>query len=77
MIKCIHQSHLAFIHNNRQCKNGSTNGTPDSEKTFTQTVSSDSEVLSAINEDEETPFKISLEIKTAAAPIKVRRLYIT
>lgn len=46
----------------------STNGTPDSEKTFTQTVSYDSKALSAINEDEETPFKVSLEIKTAAAP---------
>lgn len=45
--------------------NGSTNGTPDSEKSFTQIVSSDSEVLSAINEDEETPFKVSLEMKAA------------
>lgn len=45
--------------------NGCTNGTPDSEKTFTQIVSSDSEVLSAINADEETPFKVSLEMKAA------------
>ena len=52
-------------------------GTPDSEKTFTQTVSYDSKALSAINENEETPFKVSLEMKTAAAPIKVRRLNIT
>ena len=37
-------------------------GTPDSEKTFTQTVSADSEVLSEINNDEETPFKVPLEI---------------
>lgn len=44
---------------------GSTNGTPDSERTFTQTVSADSEALSAINEDEEMPFKVSLEMKAA------------
>ena len=44
---------------------GSTNGTPDSERTFKQVVTSDSEVLSAINEDEETPFKVSLEMKAA------------
>ncbi len=44
---------------------GSTNGTPDSERTFTQVVSADSEALSAINDDEETPFDVSLEIKAA------------
>ena len=44
---------------------GSTNGTPDSERTFTQTVPADSEALSAINEDEDTPFKVSLEMKVA------------
>lgn len=43
----------------------STDGIPDSERTFTQTVSSDSEVLSAVNDDKETPFKVSLEIKAA------------
>lgn len=45
--------------------NSSTNGTPDCERTFTQVVSSDSEVFSAINEDEKTPFKVSLEMKAA------------
>ncbi len=44
---------------------GSTDGTPDGERTFTQVVSSDSEVLSAVNDDEETPFKVSLEMKSA------------
>ena len=46
-------------------KNSSTDGTPDSERTFPQTISSNSEVLSEINNDEETPFKVSLEIKAA------------
>ena len=45
--------------------NGSTNGTPDNERTFTQFVNADSEVLSAVNKDEETPFDVSLEIKAA------------
>lgn len=45
--------------------NSSTDGTPDCERTFTQAVSSDSEALSAINDDEETPFKVSLEMKAA------------
>lgn len=45
--------------------NGSTNGTPDSERTFTQTVSADSEVLSAINETEDNPFRVSLEMEAA------------
>ena len=49
---------------------GSTNGTPDSERTFTQTVSADSEALSAINEDEDTPFKVSLEMKAAGVAEK-------
>ena len=44
---------------------GSIYAIPDSEKTFTQTVSADSEVLSEINNDEETPFKVSLEIRAA------------
>lgn len=42
-----------------------TDGTPDSERTFTQVVSSDSEVLSAVNDDSDTPFKVSLEMKSA------------
>lgn len=42
-----------------------TDGTPDGERTFIQVVSSDSEVLSAVNDDEETPFKVSLEMKSA------------
>ena len=42
-----------------------TDGTPDSERTFTQTVSSDSEALSAVNDDNDTPFKVSLEMKSA------------
>jgi len=42
-----------------------TDGTPDGERTFTQVVSSDSEVFSAVNDDEETPFKVSLEMKSA------------
>lgn len=42
-----------------------TDGTPDSERTFTQIVSSDSEVLSAVNDDNDTPFKVSLEMKSA------------
>lgn len=45
--------------------NSSTDGTPDSERTFKQVVTSDSEALSAINEDEETPFMVSLEMKAA------------
>lgn len=45
--------------------NGSTNGTPDCERTFTQTVSADSEVLSAINETEGNPFRVSLEMEAA------------
>lgn len=45
--------------------NGSTNGTPDCERTFTQTVSADSEVLSAINETEDNPFRVSLEMEAA------------
>ena len=49
---------------------GSTNGTPDSERTFTQTVSADSEALSAINECEDTPFKVSLEMKAAGVAEK-------
>lgn len=42
-----------------------TDGTPDSERTFTQVVSSDSDVLSAVNDDSDTPFKVSLEMKSA------------
>lgn len=42
-----------------------TDGTPDNERTFSQIVSSDSEVLSAVNNDSDTPFKVSLEMKSA------------
>lgn len=42
-----------------------TDGTPDSERTFTQVVFSNSEVLSAVNDDNDTPFKVSLEMKSA------------
>jgi len=42
-----------------------TDGTPDSKRTFTQVVSSNSEVLSAVNDDSDTPFKVSLEMKSA------------
>lgn len=42
-----------------------TDGTPDNERTFSQIVSSDSEVLSAVNDDNNTPFKVSLEMKSA------------
>ena len=42
-----------------------TDGTPDNERTFTQVVSSDSNVLSAVNDDSDTPFKVSLEMKSA------------
>ena len=44
---------------------GSTNGTPDSERTFPQVVTAESEVLAAVNDDEETPFDVSLEITAA------------
>ncbi len=44
---------------------GSTNGTPDSERTFSQIVTAESEVLAAVNDDEETPFDVSLEITAA------------
>lgn len=42
-----------------------TDGVPDGKRTFTQVVSSDSEVLSAINDDNDIPFKVSLEMKSA------------
>lgn len=42
-----------------------TDGTPDGERTFTQTVDAESEVLSAINDDESVPFDVSLEMKAA------------
>lgn len=42
-----------------------TNGTPDSERIFPQIISSDSEALSVINNDEDTPFKVSLEMNAA------------
>ena len=42
-----------------------TDGTPDSERTFAQIVDSDSDVLAAVNDDAETPFEVSLEIKAA------------
>lgn len=44
---------------------GSTDGTPDGERTFTQTVDAESEVLSAINDNESVPFDVSLEMKAA------------
>ncbi|MBQ7981520.1 MAG: cellulose binding domain-containing protein, partial [Oscillospiraceae bacterium] len=44
---------------------GSTNGTPDSERTFPQVVTAESEVLAAVNDDAETPFDVSLEITAA------------
>lgn len=44
---------------------GSTNGTPDSERTFSQVVTAESEVLAAVNDDAETPFDVSLEITAA------------
>ena len=44
---------------------GSTNGTPDSERTFPQIVTAESEVLAAVNDDEKTPFDVSLEITAA------------
>ena len=45
--------------------NGSTDGTPDGERTFTQTVEAESEALSVINNDESVPFDVSLEMKAA------------
>lgn len=44
---------------------GSTDGTPDGERTFTQTVEAESETLSAINDNESVPFDVSLEMKAA------------
>lgn len=44
---------------------GSTDGTPDGERTFTQTVDAEFEVLSAINDNESVPFDVSLEMKAA------------
>ncbi|MCM1509071.1 MAG: DUF4474 domain-containing protein, partial [Ruminococcus flavefaciens] len=49
---------------------GSTNGTPDSERTFVQTVGADSEVLAAINDNENVPFEVSLEMKAAGVAEK-------
>ncbi|MDE6592070.1 MAG: cellulose binding domain-containing protein [Oscillospiraceae bacterium] len=46
-------------------KNGSTDGTSDSERTFAQTLDKDSETFSPINDNEENPFDVSLEIKAA------------
>lgn len=43
----------------------STDGTPDNERTFAQTVGAESEVLSVINDDESVPFDVSLEIRAA------------
>jgi len=45
--------------------NTSTNGMPDGEHTFSQVVSADSENLSEVNENEEAPFDISLEVTAA------------
>ena len=46
-------------------KSAATDGTPDGERTFTQTVEAESEVLSAINGNESVPFDVSLEMKAA------------
>ena len=46
-------------------KSAATDGTPDGERTFTQTVEAESEVLSAINGNESVPFYVSLEMKAA------------
>lgn len=46
-------------------KSAATDGTPDGERTFTQTVEAESEVLSVINDDENVPFDVSLEMKAA------------
>ena len=53
-------------------KNASTDGTPDSERTFVQHVGADSEVFSDIN-TEENPFKVSLDI--TAAGVAANNLY--
>ncbi len=47
-----------------------TNGIPDNERTFVQTVDAESEVFSAINDDESVPFNVSLEIKAAGVAEK-------
>lgn len=46
-------------------KSAATDGTPDRERTFTQTVEAESDVLSAINDNESVPFDVSLEMKAA------------
>lgn len=46
-------------------KSTATDGTPDGERTFTQTVEAKSEALSVINDDENVPFDVSLEMKAA------------
>ena len=46
-------------------KSASTDGNPDGERTFTQTVEAESEALSVINNDESVPFDVSLEMKAA------------
>lgn len=46
-------------------KSAATDGTPDGERTFTQTVEAESDVLSAINGNESVPFDVSLEMKAA------------
>ena len=50
----------------------STNGTPDSERTFMQHIGTDSENLSAVNTDD-NPFKVSIDIK--AAGVAANNLY--
>ena len=42
-----------------------TDGTPDSERTFVQTVDTEAECLSEINDNDENPFDVSLEVKAA------------
>ncbi len=46
-------------------KKNATDGTPDSERTFVQTVDTEAECLSEINDNDENPFDVSLEVKAA------------
>lgn len=43
----------------------STNGIPDGERTFVQTVEAESEAFSAINDNGSVPFDVALEMKSA------------
>lgn len=46
-------------------KKNATDGTPDNERTFVQPVDTDAECLSEINDNDENPFDVSLEVKAA------------